>query len=194
VLKQAIQIAAVLAAAALLGGCANPDLTWWMLSHDHAKAIRIDQIRSEAEQHLDRGDPLKAVQLIVNNGFPPARLSQTYRTAFNRLLDQAQASYEVGDFVAAGEIWHQALVYYPGDKTLQADITVDAVQLGQRLDRCADQLLEAGLAAYRNGRLQDAIDVWSQIRHFHPGYKASRQAIQTTRKQLKNLELLNNPG
>ena len=178
---------------ALFGGCTSFDLNW-LQSREDGMAARAEKVRTDAEFLLSREEPLAALDLIIEQEAGPGLFARTYVTAYNLLLDQAQAYYMEGDLVAAGEFWRQALNRYPTDVNLQDAIIMNEIDLGQRLDRCAARLLEAGLAAYRNGQLQEAIDVWSQIRNFHPDYKASQQAIQTTRKQLKSLELLHNPG
>jgi TolA-binding protein len=114
--------------------------------------------------------------------------------AINNLLKQAHEQYDSENFVTAGELYDEAHDRYPDSKSVSANIILSREEINLLTTRCADRLLETGLLAYRNGDLQEAINVWSQIRQFHPSYKASKQAIQTTRKQLENLEKIKNPS
>jgi acetyl-CoA carboxylase carboxyltransferase component len=50
--------------------------------------------------------------------------------------------------------------------------------------------MNSGLAVYRAGDLEDAINIWKRIREFLPEHTASKVAISTAEKQLKNLEKL----
>lgn len=160
-----------------------------------SEAKQIDSIRLRADRLLDDGKAIPTLSILrteISRGIPIAKLSDQYARAINLAIDQADQHFARQQHLEAGTLAHAALIFYPESKDLQKKIKVNREDISEKMNICADQLLENGLLAYRSGQLEEAIDVWSQIRQFHPSYKASQLAIQTTRTQLRNLELLNN--
>jgi tetratricopeptide (TPR) repeat protein len=170
------------------------NMGWLLQSYENIQAAKIERIKNETEILLNRGEPLKALHLIEVSNLPIGKLGNQYAMAINNLLKQAHEQYDLENFVTAGELYDEAHDRYPDSKSVSANIILSREEINLLTTRCADRLLETGLLAYRNGDLQEAINVWSQIRQFHPSYKASKQAIQTTRKQLENLEKIKNPS
>lgn len=193
-LRKQFKIALIISFILLNSGCARLDLSWFLQSYDDIQTTKIDRIESEADALLASGKAIETLQLLYESNIPIVKFKRHGTMAMNLLLKQAGDKYVAGDLVAAGALYRNAFNLYPGNKLMHATITASKEQVATFIDHCADQLLETGLLAYREGQLQKAISVWSQIRQFHPDYKASKQAIQTTRKQLKNLEQFKNPS
>ncbi len=196
------RVLAALVTALLLGGCAgieNLDIRRIFSSTAvDAVAVRIEQARQDATRLLAENRPGPALDRLRQEaaaGVPAAAFPELYPESVNRLVRNADQLLASGDFAGAGDLYRKGLEGYPAEPTLRALIDADVASIREKIDRCADRLLETGLAAYRSGQLEKAIDVWSRIRRFHPDYKASLRAIETTRKQLENLELLRDgPG
>ena len=157
-------------------------------------ASNPESLSSRVEQLLDQGKSAEALVLLQNGiaaGIDRQRLSNQGVRAINLALVQADHQSSQQQHLQAGKLYRSALTHYPADAAVSHRITRTADEIMARIGECANQLLEDGLVAYRAGSLEEAIDVWSKIRQFHPSYKASQQAIRTTRIQLKNLESVN---
>ena len=66
-----------------------------------------------------------------------------------------------------------------------------STQIADQLNSCAENLMEAGLVAYRAGEFTKSIDIWQQIISFNPQHQAALDAIETTQEQLTRLKTMN---
>ena len=156
-----------------------------------SESNRIVEINADTERLLAQNKATEALIVLgrgIDSGIPEEKLANSYIRAMNSLIAIADRMYMEQNFSKAGNSYRLTLKSYPTHTALKNKITRNQNDIHQQINNCADQLLDEGLSAYRNGELQAAIDTWSQIREFHPSYKASQQAIQTTRTQLKNLQ------
>ncbi len=163
-----------------------------------SETTRIADIRTETDRLLTQNKADAALTVIgngIDSGIPQEKLASSYIRSMNSLIERADRTFMQQNFTKAGNSYRLALKNYPTHPSLTHQIIRNQNDINQQIKSCADKLLDEGLIAYRNGELQTAIDTWSQIRQFHPSYKASQQAISTTRTQMKNLESIENgPG
>lgn len=179
----------------VMSGCAslkNLDLDRMFQSFSSdARQARINRIAAETDALLESGQPVAALKHLQNatgTGLKASEFPEVFPRTINHLIDRAGYHYAQENPVEAGMLFRMADTSYPSDFRLRNKILTDIETLRYNIDLCADKLLEVGLLAYRSGQLQEAIDVWSQIRTFHPEYQASRKAIRTTRMQMQILE------
>lgn len=152
---------------------------------------RIALLLQKVNGHLSRQNPLEALAVLRKNQIESMNepvVTGRYIAALNMALEQAAEAEETGDYLEAGKLYRSVSAFYP-----QASDTVRLVKMTQseiddRINICADRILDKGLGFYRVGDLRKAIETWSQIEHFHPTHTASEKAIQTTRTQIKNLK------
>jgi hypothetical protein len=152
---------------------------------------------AEVCEAADRGDYLGALELIegeLRQGQPESRFSEPYVQSINGLLEQAEREYLNRDPRAAGILFRETLDHYPRSNAVRREIAMGVTEVQAALDVCADDLLALGMTAYRAGRLERAITIWTAIEEFHPDHEQSQQAIETTRVQLRNLRELTERG
>jgi tetratricopeptide (TPR) repeat protein len=121
---------------------------------------------------------------------PEKSFAVEYAQALNGLLAAADLHRQADRFEDAGPLLRQALNAYPRDPELLGRVDRPAAAVRADLQQCADRLMEKGLAAYRAGRLEEAIATWKRLLAFHPDHQAARQAVETASLQLRNLRSL----
>lgn len=202
-LNQTLKYLVIVTVALFLSGCSGSASFNFERIFDsitgHGNSMQPEPARNKIDSLLANNRPIEALELMKQMEGENDRLAEfyphLYSKALNGSLREAERLYVFGDFASAGDIYRRVVNAYPASAEIQGQIDLDKETLLRQIEQCADKLLESGMTAYRNGQLQDAISVWSQIRRFHPEYKASDQAINTTRKQLKYLESINDgPG
>ena len=196
------QVVTIVFICTLIAGCARFDSSnFSRMFRSLSPALQAEhneQVRDQSRQLLEAGNATDALKLLNHefaNGTDPSVFTAIYPRSINLLLIQANNHLENSQYLPAGKKYRLALSHYPTTRALQEKIMSDPAAIEHYIDLCASKLLESGLVAYRSGQLQEALDVWTQIRIFHPSYAPSHLAIETTRIQLKNLENLpGNPG
>jgi len=142
---------------------------------------------------LDNKEYLHAFELLLQEkrrGRPEKIFGAALPRAFNGLIDQAEQQFLAQEYTTAGLLFQRLEQNLPLAPELRKDISLDRNRLRERLNACADRLLEKGLRAYRTGNFKQALAIWQEINRFYPAHKASQQAIRTTRTQLENLSAL----
>lgn len=142
--------------------------------------------RDLQEQRPDRA--LGRIQASCASGDRESNFTDLYPATINALLDQAGAAGS--DPGQAGRLYRLARQGLPMDVSLQKDIRLSATEIDQKIDQCANELMQLGLKFYRNGQLNAALDIWNQISTFHSEHRPSQIAIKTTRTQMHTLELI----
>ncbi len=179
----------------VLSGCAPATLTAWLdatrqkirllsLGPETRSTVpQIEKVKQQKDNHavLSLLQPQKKQRSRDKN--PPPSHSK----ALNGLLNQADLNLVQGNYFQAGQLYRLLSRQLSQRGAVRIDAKIDPVQLNNRLEQCADQLMEQGLLAYRNGELEQALEIWDKINNFHPQYVASRRAVRTTRLQLRNL-------
>lgn len=151
---------------------------------DEVKALR-PQIRSR----LERREFLQALRLMqqeVKLGLSASSLAEEYSLALQGGMNFSAEAEGKGQYSECGIYSRQLLNLYP--YSLSAIAGVSADQVRQRMNSCSDQLMAKGLAAYRVGQMQEAIDNWSALLVFNPERTEAKKAIETCSIQLRNLK------
>lgn len=182
----------------LLSGCTPASLSAWLDNSFKDFQLLplnngVEKAQAEIARALNKENYLHAFELLLiekHNGRAENAFAEAWPQAINGLLDQAERQFRKREFAEAGQLFRRIERNLPQDTELRARIDLDRSLLRRRVEDCADNLLESGLLAYRNGELQQALEIWTDINRFHPTHKASQRAIRTTRLQLQNLEAL----
>jgi len=124
----------------------------------------------------------------VGRGIGEKDLQEEYLSALNGAIDQGESALTLNNPQQAGQMFRAALNNFPkvAELTRSADLTPAA--LNEKINLCADKLMENGIIAYRVGNLSQAIEEWKKISSFYPQHQASQKAIQTANIQLVNLK------
>jgi hypothetical protein len=109
-----------------------------------------------------------------------------YPVIINALLDQAKAAVSAPD--RAGALYRLAQQGLSMAPVILQNIRLSATEIDQRIEQCADELMQQGLKLYRDGQYSAALDTWDRISAFCPQHRPSKNAIKTTRTQLRTLE------
>jgi tetratricopeptide (TPR) repeat protein len=143
------------------------------------------QIRSLIERH----EFLKALRLMqqqVNSGLSESSLAEEYALALQGGMIYSEELSVKEQFSKCGIYLRQLLNLYP--RNLPDFSGVPAEQIRQKMNSCSDQLMVKGLAAYRAGELQEAINSWTALLVFNPERTEAEKAIETSSIQLRNLK------
>ncbi len=181
----------------LLCSCASADRSWLDAPHGPSRFMSLvpghGESVTEIERALRKQKHSAALVLLkkhTKRGKIPQRLHQTWTRTLNLSSDAADQLLRRSDFVTAGLLYRQMLDLIPPGTPPDPELRLGRAPLQNRIEQCADLLLEQGLQAYREGDLQLALEIWNRILRFHPHHQASQNAIRTTRMQLQNLESL----
>lgn len=153
------------------------------------KIVLVQTLRPQIRSRLERREFLAALRLLqreVNSGVSESRLAKEYGLALRGgILFSAELSRK-GKFSKCGIYSRQLLNLYPHN--LPVIPGVSAVQINQGMNFCSDQLMLQGLAAYRAGQMQQAINFWTELLGFNPERTEAQKAIDTCSLQLQNLK------
>lgn len=155
--------------------------------------LKNQRARLQARSLLDKQEYAAAVDFIrdaILKGAGEQALGEEYLEATNSSLAQADSLIKAADYAAAALLFKTVLDGYPQTPDLQQRVTLTRTQIADRLNSCAERLMEAGLVAYRAGEFDRSIDIWQQILVFDPQHQAALDAIETTRQQLSRLKSL----
>jgi hypothetical protein len=150
---------------------------------------QVQTLRPQIRFRLEQREFLKALRLMqqeVNGGTSEASLAEEYRLALRGGMNHIEELLKKEQFSKCGVYSRQLLNLYPPSLTAISD--VPAEQIRQKLNFCSDQLMASGLAAYRAGEMQQAIDFWTALLVFDPERTEAKNAIETCTIQLRNLK------
>jgi len=125
------------------------------------------------------------MQQEVHSGRTESSLAKEYDLALRGGMNYCEALREKGEIGKSGICFHQLLNLYPRSLPMTG---VSPEQIKQRLCTCSDQLMAKGLAEYRAGQMQQAIDSWTELLLFNPERTEAKKAINTSSIQLRNLK------
>lgn len=150
---------------------------------------QLETLRPQIRSRLERREFLKALRMMqreVNLGLSESNLAEEYALALRGGMNYSDELSEKGKYSECGVYARQLLSLYPRNSP---DLSgVSAEQIRQRMNSCSDQLMARGLAAYRAGQMQEAIDSWRALLVFDPERTEARKAIDTSSIQLRNLK------
>ena len=149
----------------------------------------------EQKQHvarlLEAKDFPAALDLItreVEQGTDEKQLQKEYLSALNGAIAQGESALAEQNPQQAGLLYRAALNNFPKTAELSRNSELPPSALTEKIELCANKLMEDGLKEYRVGNLNKAIEEWQKISSFYPHHKASQKAIQTANVQLANLK------
>jgi tetratricopeptide (TPR) repeat protein len=122
----------------------------------------------------------------VNLGLSESSLAEEYALALRGGMIYSEELSGKERFSECGIYLQQLVNLYP--RNLPALSGVSAGQIRQKMSFCSDQLMVKGLAAYRAGQMQEAINFWTALLVFNPERTEAEKAIDTCSIQLRNLK------
>ena len=155
--------------------------------------LKNARAQKQARRLLDEQKYAGAVNLIrdeISKGAEEQALAEEYLEAVNTCLESADGLLKTGDYPDAALLFKTVLDGYPKSPELQQRVALTRTQIADKLNTCAEKLMEAGLVAYRAGEFTRSIDIWQQILAFNPQHQAALDAIETTKQQLSTLKTL----
>lgn len=142
---------------------------------------------------LDEQNYAGAVNFIheeIRKGAEEQSLANEYLQAANTCLERANELMKKADYPGAARLYKTVLDAYPKAPELTQRVLLTSTQIADQLNSCAENLMEAGLVAYRAGEFTKSIDIWQQIISFNPQHQAALDAIETTQEQLTRLKTM----
>ena len=146
-------------------------------------------LRTLLQEHEYPAAVTLAGQARHNNGHGQD-LDPEFVAAMNGVLSAAENLLDRGDYGGAGRLFKLAQTQYPPEMELQRQLTHRPEELKTRLGFCSEELIEAGLAAYRAGELGSSLTFWEQVLAFDPDNLTAQNALKTTTQQLENLQTI----
>ena len=144
-----------------------------------------DAVAAEAQNDISKGMYEDAFNLYREalGGHPGNRkLISGYDNGLQAVKKAADKEFEKRDFAAAGGLyWLLARNY------TRSAVSAETGYLKDRIRYCSNMLTETGLASYRKGDLKGAITAWDSVLKFDPDNLDAKKALDTAKKQLKNL-------
>lgn len=147
------------------------------------------ELRAELHAQLERRNFLNALRLMQQEvllGRSESSLSKEYGLALRGGMNYGDELLRKGEISKSGVYFRQMLNLYP--RSLPAVSGVSARMIENRLSECSDQLMANGLAEYRAGQMQQAIDLWTELLAFNPERTEAIKAISTSSIQMRNLK------
>jgi tetratricopeptide (TPR) repeat protein len=156
--------------------------------------LKNARAKKQARRLLDKQEYAGAVNFIreeVGKGAEEQALAEEYLQATNTSLEGANELMQRTDYPGAAGLYKTVLDAYPETPELQQRVLLNSTQIAGQLDTCAENLMEAGLVAYRAGEFTRGIEIWQQIIAFNPQHQPALDAIETTEEQLSRLKTMN---
>lgn len=113
-------------------------------------------------------------------------IASSYEESLTEIKDLAEGAFTRREYLRAGLIYLALLRNFP-EAVYRREASLDRMTFAERIRECADKLTQDGLALYRAGQIDSAINTWRGVLRFDPENYTVRKAIDTASKQLKNL-------
>jgi len=156
--------------------------------------IRISQIRlaeTASRQYLSSGYYQKAVDAcreVYKKYRKDVQSQKCLSATVEEIWGQGNAAYKKGDYASAGKIYRLLLKNTATLKTVETSTMPEIQTVNSRLKDCSAGLTRKGFELYREGNLQGAIIVWTEVLEFDPDNSEVRKAVDTASAQLKNIQ------
>lgn len=151
----------------------------------------VQKTKQKIEALINQGNLAQAHRELLearSQGVTETSLAEIYTKMENQLLQEAGRARRESHFDRAGKFYRMVLNAYPKQPEVQSGIIMSGAEVDTQIEQCADELMKAGLVAYRGGELAVAVKTWKKISEFHPEYSPAQVAIATAEQQLENLE------
>lgn len=156
-------------------------------------ADTVRRIQARARRLLSRKDYAGALDFITaafDNGADERDLSREYLQAVAGSLVQAETLIQAGEYRRGALLLKGVQASGSRSPGLQEQIAVPPAEIQVKIAYCAEQLMEAGLRAYRSGELATAVNIWQQVLEFDPHHQAAHKSIQISQQQISNIKAL----
>lgn len=154
-------------------------------------AIRGQEVRRE----LKAGRYEKAVEICRTGlkGQPGEKAARAeYASAILEIKAAGDKALDERDYAAAGRI-HGLLLNNLGsfeglDGIGKAATSLKKERLAEAIGFCRQGLTNSGMAEYRKGDLEKAIEIWNSLLAFDPGNAEIKKAVETAKAQLRKVK------
>ncbi len=120
-------------------------------------------------------------------------VEQNISAALEELKKKGDDALREGHPEQAGRRYAVALRFLSHPAVRNGSVTFTKGTLKKKIDKISAALMEKGLAAYRQGKLKEAIATWREILAYDPSHKEAAKSVETATTQLKNLKKLTPP-
>ena len=154
------------------------------------RACRISLNDLQGRQNVAAGayDKALAVYQGALKDYPG---DETLREGYARAVDEIKAAGDralaAKDFASAGKIESLLIRNLKAFEGLETHAALNGDELLKALKLCSSNLTNSGLAEYRQGNLERAIQVWEGLLAFEPGNAEIKKAVETAKAQLGKL-------
>ncbi|MDH3237611.1 MAG: hypothetical protein OEM42_01660 [Deltaproteobacteria bacterium] len=121
-------------------------------------------------------------------GYPG--VEEKFPAALEGLKKSGDESQRQGRSGEAGKRWMAALKFLPHPAMKGKKLSFSKADLKEGVGNLSDNLMEKGLADYREGRLEEAIATWRNILAYDPAHEEANKSVKTATTQLENLKKL----
>jgi len=120
-------------------------------------------------------------------------VEENFPTALEGLKKSGDEAQQQGQAGEAGKRWLAALKFLPHPAMKGKKLPFSKADLKENVDNLTNNLMEEGLADYREGRLEEAIATWRNILDYDPAHEEANKSVKTATTQLENLKKLTPP-
>jgi tetratricopeptide (TPR) repeat protein len=120
-------------------------------------------------------------------------VEENFPTALEGLKKSGDEAQRQGRAEEAGKRWTAAMRFLSHPALKGRSLSFSKTDLKGSIDKLSENLLERGLADYRQGRLEAAIATWRQILAYDPAHEEANKSVKTATTQLENLKKLPPP-
>jgi tetratricopeptide (TPR) repeat protein len=151
----------------------------------------LESALAAAKSHLDEGQFETALNEYGSalGRYPGHRqVEEAYLDALEETYSASALSLDQKDFLAAGTGYKLLLTQFGHLAGLTHRLSFGEGDLRLHLDECHLVLSKTGLSLYREGKLEEAVTVWTGLLSFDPQNQEIRKAVETATIQLEGLE------
>ncbi|MGB7972609.1 MAG: hypothetical protein WCF31_11660 [Candidatus Deferrimicrobiaceae bacterium] len=157
----------------------------------------IDNTYFEGVAMMKEGKFERALEHFVDvwkeiPGYPG--VEENFHTALEGLKKSGDDAYRQGKLGEAGKRWAATMRFLSHPALKEGMPAISKGGLKGSIDKVTAQLMEKGLADYREGRLEEAIATWRDILAYDPENEEANKSLKTATTQLENLKKLTPPA
>ena len=120
-------------------------------------------------------------------------VEENFTNALEGLKKNGDEALRQGRPEEAGKRWTATLRFLSHPALKGKSLPYSKTDLKGSIDKLSENLMEKGLADYRQGRLEAAIATWRQILAYDPAHDEAAKSVKTATTQLENLKKLPPP-
>jgi tetratricopeptide (TPR) repeat protein len=151
-----------------------------------AESNYLEGLAMMQQGKFDRALELFTVAWKEKPGHPG--IEENFPAAIEGLKKSGDEAQRLGRPEEAGKRWMAALAFLSHPALKGRSLSFAKGDLKASIDKLSSNLMEKGLADYRQGRLESAIATWRQILAYDPSHEEASKSVRTTTTQLENLK------